>query len=333
MRPGSWHGVSELHIPNDISIRIPDKIEYTTYSPLIFMVTNKHINQFISRHKLPAGFHRLIREHYSPLINWLIRKRRVGKPLFIGISGAQGTGKSTLAKFLQLALTEDEGWHVAALSLDDFYLTRAERLKLSKTIHPLLSTRGAPGTHDLKLLSSSIEQLVKLEPDHELALPVFDKAKDDRASVTAWPIVTGPVDLIILEGWCIGSTPQTPAALSQPVNDMEREMDPGGDWRRYVNQRLDKEYADLFAELDYLFYLQAPDFEAVLRWRLEQEKKLAALSAPDDIGIMDRAQVTRFLQHFERLTRANFISLPAIADIVLELDDHHDCIRSIYKTR
>jgi D-glycerate 3-kinase len=297
------------------------------------MITRNHIDQFISRHRLPAGFHDLIRDHYNPLIDWLIGKRRAGKPLFVGISGAQGTGKSTLTDYLRLALTEDEAWRVAALSLDDFYLTRKERLTLSKTIHPLLSTRGVPGTHDLKLLSSSIERLLRLEPGHKLALPAFDKAKDDRTPVSAWPIVTGPVDLIILEGWCIGSTPQTHEALLQPVNDLERDTDPTGAWRGYVNQRLDEEYADLFAELDYLFYLQAPDFKAVLRWRLEQEEKLAAISAPDDIGIMDRAKITTFLQHFERLTRANFISLPEIADLVLELDDNHDCIRSIYKTR
>jgi D-glycerate 3-kinase len=296
------------------------------------MVTKKHIEQFIYRHRLPTHFIGLIRKHYLPLADWLA-ERREEAPLLIGISGAQGTGKSTLADFLRLALTEDKDWHVAALSLDDFYLTRAERLKLSKAVHPLLSTRGVPGTHDLKLLSSSIEQLMRLEPDHELALPIFDKAKDDRAPVSAWPIVTGPVDLIILEGWCIGSAPQTPEALLPPVNDLERDMDRTGVWRRYVNQRLDKEYADLFAELDYLFYLQAPDFEAVLRWRLEQEEKLAAISAPDNVGIMDRAQITRFLQYFERLTRANFISLPKKADLVLELDNHHDCIRSIYKTR
>jgi D-glycerate 3-kinase len=297
------------------------------------MITRKHIDQFISRHRLPAGFHSLIRNHYNPLINWLIRKRRGRKPLFVGISGAQGTGKSTLTDYLRLVLTEDEGWCVAALSLDDFYLTRAERLELSQTIHPLLSTRGVPGTHDLKLLSSSLEQLMRLEPGHKLALPTFDKAKDDRAPASAWPMVTGPVDLIILEGWCIGSAPQTPEALLDPVNDLERDMDPTGVWRRYINQRLDEEYASLFAELDYLFYLQAPDFEAVLRWRLEQEEKLAAISAPDDIGIMDRTQITRFLQHFERLTRANFISLPETADLVFELNKHHDCIRSIYKAR
>jgi len=296
------------------------------------MITRSHIDQFISRHRLPAGFHDVIRDHYNPLINWLIGKHQAGKPLFVGISGAQGTGKSTLTDYLRLVLTE-ENWHVAVLSLDDFYLTRAERLTLSQAIHPLLSTRGVPGTHDLKLLSTSIEQLLRLEPGHKLAVPAFDKAKDDRTPVSAWPFVTGPVDLIILEGWCIGSTPQTPEALSQPVNDLERDMDPTGAWRRYVNQRLDNEYADLFAKLDYLFYLQAPDFAAVLRWRLEQEEKLAARSAPDDIGIMDRAQITKFLQHFERLTRANFISLPEVADLMLELDDHHDCIRSIYKTR
>ena len=79
-----------------------------------------------------------------------------------------------------------------------------------------------------------------------------------------------------------------------------------------------------------LFFLQAPSFEAVHRWRLEQEQKLAAKSANGSAGIMDRAQVADFIQHYERLTRANFISLPKIADIVLELDENHDCVREAY---
>ena len=292
------------------------------------MLTRQHIDDFISQHQLPAKFNYLIEEYYYPLAAWLKQQRRVKKTLFLGISGAQGTGKTTLADFLQLVLAEDEGWRVAVLSIDDFYLTRAERRKLSETVHPLLITRGVPGTHDLKLLSTCIEQLRNLDSKNTLSLPRFDKAQDDRASIETWPVVAGPVDLIILEGWCIGSAPQTLDALSQPINKLERDMDPTGDWCNFVNRQLEDEYADLFAELDYIFFLQAPNFEAVFRWRLEQEEKLAANSTDDSVGIMDRSQIEGFMQHYERLTRANILTLPKIADIVLELDDNHDCVRS-----
>jgi len=295
------------------------------------MVTRQHIDDFIYRHRLPANFNSLIEEHYNPLVSWLTQQRKVKKPLFLGISGAQGTGKTTLADFLQLALAEDKGWHVAVLPIDDFYLTRAERRKLSEAVHPLLITRGVPGTHDLKLLSTCIGQLRSLDTKSTLSLPRFDKAQDDRAAIETWPVVTGPIDLIILEGWCIGSAPQTPDALSRPINKLERDMDPAGDWRHFVNKKLEEGYANLFAELDLLLFLQAPNFEAVFRWRLEQEEKLAAKSADNNVGIMDREQIADFMQHYERLTQANFLSLPKIADVVLELDDNHEVRRSGFK--
>ena len=250
----------------------------------------------------------------------------------LGINGAQGTGKSTLADYLKLALTEADNWRVAVLSIDDFYLTKEERRKLSKTIHPLLMTRGVPGTHDLQLLSTCIEELGSLDSLNTLPLPRFDKAQDDRAAAETWPVVTGPIDLIILEGWCVGSSAQTSAALSKPVNQLERDRDPTGTWRQHVNRQLETGYETLFAKLDYLFFLQAPDFEAVFRWRLVQEEKLAASSANDDPGIMDRKQLAEFMQHYERLTRTGFATLPEISDVILELDQNHDCVRCHYTT-
>ncbi|MDP6674919.1 MAG: phosphoribulokinase [Gammaproteobacteria bacterium] len=296
------------------------------------MITKLHINNFICQHQLPNKFHHLIDEHYNPLVSWLQQQRQTGDTLLLGINGAPGTGKSTLADYLKLALTEGEDWHVAALSIDDFYLTKAERRTLGKTVHPLLMTRGVPGTHDLQLLSTCIEQLNNLDTKNILPLPQFDKAQDDRAALGTWPVVAGPIDLIILEGWCVGSAAQTSAALSKPVNQLERDRDPTGKWRQYVNRQLETGYKNLFAKLDYLFFLQAPDFNAVCRWRLEQEEKLAASSANDNSGIMDRTQLTEFMQHYERLTRAGFAALPEIADVILELDQNHDCVCRLHAT-
>lgn len=215
------------------------------------------------------------------------------------------------------------------LSIDDFYLTKKEREQLAAIAHPLLATRGVPGTHDLPLLAACLKQLNALEPGRQLPLPRFDKASDDRADPATWPVVTGPVDLIILEGWCVGSRPQTDEELQAPINALEREQDADGGWRRYVNAQLAGEYAQLFAVLDALIFLQAPSFAAVYRWRLEQEKKLAARTK--GTGVMNAQQIGEFIQHYERLTRANLTTLPAVADIVLEFDDAHDCLRSTFK--
>jgi len=293
------------------------------------MITKQAIGDFILRHQLPDKFHRLINEHYDFLVHWLVQKRQKGQVLLLGISGAQGTGKSTLADFLQLMLEENESWHVALLSIDDFYYTKAERKQLSEETHPLLLTRGVPGTHDIQSLRGCIEQLRNLGPDNKLSLPQFSKAQDDRGAVETWPVITGPIDLIILEGWCVGSTPQEPDTLLQPINKLERDLDPTGKWRNFVNRQLQDEYAVVFAELDALFFLQTPNFETAFRWRLEQEEKLASRSPDNSTGIMDRAQIAYFMEHYERLTRANLISLPGIADIVLELDENHDCVRKM----
>lgn len=298
------------------------------------MLTNEQQKKFISEHRLPDKFRDLIDAHYSSLARWVIQQHQPQKTLFLGINGAQGTGKSTLAAFLQFALESNAGWHVAVLSIDDFYLSKAERKELGKRIHPLLETRGVPGTHDMPMLAACVEKLRNLDSETRLSLPRFDKARDDRADPDTWPVIAGPVDLIILEGWCVGSKPQTDDSLLQPVNTLERDEDPSGAWRRYVNEQLEGGYADLFAQLDALIFLRAPNMGAVHRWRLEQEKKLAVPThTAADEGIMDSEQLARFVQYYERLTRENLVSLPDIADVVLELGDNHDCVRSCYQAR
>ena len=202
------------------------------------LLTNSQIAQFVSRHRLPDAFHRLIDKCYLQLAAWISERHRPGETLIVGISGAQGAGKSTLADFLQLALETGAGLRVAVLSLDDFYLTKAERKQLGAAVHPLLETRGVPGTHDLQMLSTCLERLSALAPGQTLRLPRFDKAEDDRADTADWAAVSGPVDVIVLEGWCLGSEAQDEEALVQPVNSLEREADSSAAWRRFVKTSL-----------------------------------------------------------------------------------------------
>ncbi len=290
------------------------------------------IDDFIAQHRLPGKFRKLIDLHYLPLASWVESRRLPGETLFIGINGAQGTGKSTLADFIHLALESGANWRVAVLSIDDFYLTRAERKKLAERIHSLLETRGVPGTHDMQMLAACIHELTKPGSETSLALPRFDKSRDDRADPDTWPLVRGPVDLIILEGWCVGSTPQADVDLLESINLLECEEDALGEWRHYVNDQIKGSYTDLFDTLDALIFLQAPNFDAVYRWRLEQEKKLAAVTLKPATGIMNSKQIARFIQHYERLTRVNLATLPHAADVILELNENHDCVRSRYST-
>lgn len=296
------------------------------------LLSDRQISEFMARHRLPAVFRDLIARHYSPLATWLRNIQKPGGVLFVGVNGAQGTGKSTLADYLRLALESAAGWRVAVLSIDDFYLTKLERQRLAEQIHPLLATRGVPGTHNMQMLASTIEQLRTLAVTESLAIPRFDKAIDDRAASNNWPILSGPIDMILLEGWCVGTTNQQDCELTQPVNSLEEREDASGSWRHYVNTQLKQAYAELFAQLDALIFLRAPGFGAIRRWRMEQEEKLAESLSGSAEGVMSADQILVFIQHYERLTRWNLEILPSSAEVVLELNENHDCVRSSYST-
>lgn len=238
---------------------------------------------------------------------------RVPAPLVLGIAGGQGSGKSTLARALRRAL-ELAGARAAACSLDDFYLTRHERQGLAQSVHPLLSTRGVPGTHAVDLLLRTLQALAG---EGTVALPVFDKATDDRQPRDCWPKVQAPLDVLILEGWCVGSRPESPAALADPVNELEAREDPAGVWRRYVNDALAGRYAELWNRLDGLVYLQVPGMAAIERWRGQQEQSLPAHRR------MTPAALERFIAHYERITRAMQADLPTRANLVVNLDEDH----------
>ena len=240
--------------------------------------------------------------------------------LVFGISGGQGAGKSTLAGLLARALGY-RGLMVANLSLDDFYLTKAERSVLGRTVHPLLATRGVPGTHDVELTTSVIEGL---KNGIEQRCPRFDKAADDRRSDDQSQFIDTPIDVVILEGWCVGAGAQPAATLSQSMNELERLEDPTGEWRQFVNSQLEGGYRTLWGVLDELLFLKVPNIEAVRRWRGEQERQHPQISR------MSRAELDRFIAHYERITRWMGERLSQSATMVGLLDDDHDLADLIY---
>ena len=241
----------------------------------------------------------------------------------VGISGAQGSGKSTQAKILQAMLERDFRFRTALLSLDDLYLDRAARAHLGQTVHPLLQVRGAPGTHDIGLGLDVLERLRGATQDTEFRLPAFDKANDDRVPSDRWPVWQGPCDVAILEGWCLGARPQPAQQLVEPVNTLERQCDPDGRWRHYVNRALSREYQVLFSKIDMLVMLRVPSMTQVVLWRQHQERRLAAETTTGHAHVMSDAQVAQFVMHFERLTRFMLEEMPSRADVVIDIDEDH----------
>lgn len=298
------------------------------YADVAMQLPPTVVPQFIKAHSLPAEFAITAGRHYLPLADWLSRRARSAAPFLLGINGAQGTGKSTLAQFLKVALHE-VGQSAAVLSIDDFYLSKSSREVLATEVHPLLRVRGVPGTHDAALMHRTLKDLRLLKAGETLCVPAFDKANDDRAADSEWTRIEGPLDAVILEGWCVGTPPQPDSELQQPINGLEAAEDRDGRWRGYVNDCLRECYAPIFAGLDALCYLQIPDFEVVPLWRAEQERKLAA-SRPGR-GIMRDAEIVQFVQYFERLTRVALTTLPRTADVVLELARDHTVIASRYR--
>lgn len=288
---------------------------------------NRLIQQFLDEERLPSSFARLIEDWYLPLARQLFeRSRDLDRPLIVGINGAQGTGKSTLAKFLTLMLNHQQ-LRVANLSLDDFYLDSTQRGNLAQRIHPLLVSRGVPGTHDLTLAEQVMSELADRASAGQLALPRFDKAVDEPKPRAEWETVALPVDVVLLEGWFMGLQPQPDALLEGPVNSLEADEDSDGTWRRFVNHQL-QNYQSLFARVDYLVMLKAPSFTCVHQWRSLQEQKLAATAGDAANKVMDQPTLDRFIQHFERLTRHCLATLPRQTDLVFYLDDDHQITHS-----
>jgi D-glycerate 3-kinase len=241
----------------------------------------------------------------------LIRHQRAAhpdRPVLIGVAGSQGSGKTTACRLLAAANAP----RFAHFSLDDVYLPRAARERLAHEVHPLFATRGPPGTHDIALAQATIDALMNADADQRTPLPVFDKATDDRAPESAWPVFTGRPEAILFDGWCVGALR---TADGPPINALEAEEDAAGRWRDTINAHLGDDYATFFAAFDAIAYLRPPSFEVVHGWRRQQEEELLGrvLNAEED------AKLARFIQHYERITRG-MIDGRHSAELVIQLD-------------
>lgn len=284
------------------------------------------LSEFIVDNKLPAAFASTARQWFVPIAQKILAQTKSQqKPVFIGINGCQGSGKSTLAAYLNHYLTKEQSCTVVNLSLDDFYLSQQERKKLAESIHPLLKTRGVPGTHNIALLAHTLHCL---KHDQLVALPSFDKATDNPVPENLWPTSPHNIDVVIFEGWCWGVLPQNNDSLASAVNDLEKTQDGTGFWRSYVNQKLAQDYQPLYAFIDKWVMLQAPSFDCVKAWRWQQEQKLIETIKENSQGsntkneVMTQTQVINFISYFQRLTEHALDTLPEHCDVVFKLDEN-----------
>ncbi len=246
-----------------------------------------------------------------------IKNKRI---TIIGLTGGQGSGKSTISSILKIILKHGFNLNTVTFSIDDFYKTHDERKKMSKNISPLFLTRGVPGTHDTKLLYKCIKNL-KSANFRKISLPRFDKSKDDRSPKKNWQRISKKPNIVIFEGWCVGVRPQKKKDLLIPINILEKTKDKKIIWRNRVNFELEKKYKKIFRLIDKIIFLKVPSFNHVLKWRLLQEKKLKITSKGNKT--MNESQIRTFVMFYERLTRHMLQNFDKEADVIIKIDNRH----------
>ena len=219
------------------------------------------------------GKENMIKSFLIPICFWIAKKANNKTPYFVGLAGGQGTGKTTISSIIKIILTKYFKLKVFKISIDDFYKTRKDRILLSKRVHPMMLTRGVPGTHDVNLMLNFFKK-VKSKKFKILKVPSFNKAVDDRFNKKYWHSIKQKPDVIIFEGWCVGAKPASIKSLKKSINSMEKLKDQKFVWRKYVNQQLNLKYKNLYSQLNCLIYLRAKNFSLLKKWRLKQEYKL-----------------------------------------------------------
>ena len=268
---------------------------------------------------------------YIPISFWIENKyKKKGKTLFLGFSGGQGSGKTTVVKILKIILKKFFKRKIYVSSIDDFYKTLKDRNEMSYTTHSLFKTRGVPGTHDVNLINKFF-YFIKKKKFKKTKLPKFDKSIDDRLKKKYWFNIKERPEIVILEGWCVGARPQSNSLIKKPVNILEKYEDENLIWRKHVNEKLKREYRKLFAMIDYYIFMKIPNFNMVFKWRLLQEKKLRKKLRYKK-KIMSYSEIKRFIMFYQRITLQMIKDLSKSASIVMLLNKNHEIKKALFKS-
>ena len=289
-------------------------------------------SQETSREKF-ANKDGMLKTFLIPMCFWIAKKASNKKPYFVGLAGGQGTGKTTISSIIKIVLEKFFKLKVFKISIDDFYKTRKERLSLSKKVHPMLATRGVPGTHDIQMMLNFFKK-VKSKKFNKIDLPNFNKAIDDRFPKKNWYNINEKPDVIIFEGWCVGAKAELNKTLKKSINSLEKSNDQKLIWRKYVNHQLRNDYKKLYSQLNCMIYLKAKNFILLQKWRLKQENKLWLMTKKSSKHkIMNKGDVINFMQTYQRVTENMFKKMPKYASIILNLNSNHQIKSAVYKAK
>jgi len=273
----------------------------------------------------------MIKSFLIPISQWIFKKVNKKKTLIIGLAGGQGSGKTTVSSILSIILKKFFKLNVFVISIDDFYKTRKDRRMLSKKKHPLLMTRGVPGTHDINLMLSFFKR-IKSKKFKSLEVPRFNKAIDDRYSKSLWYKIKTKPDVVIFEGWCVGARAQSSNQLKKPINFLEKVYDQETKWRIHVNNQLKTKYKKLFNQIDGLLYLKVKNFNLLRKWRLKQERKLwVKTKNKKNLKIMSSSDIINFMQSYQRITEQMFKDALKSSSIIMNLNSNHQIEKIKFK--
>ena len=273
---------------------------------------------------------KIIKSFLIPISFWIAKKAEKKRSYIVGLSGGQGSGKTTISSIISIILRKYFKLNVFTISIDDFYKKRKERFLLSKKIHPSLMSRGVPGTHDINMMLDFFKR-IKRKEFRSLKLPKFNKAIDDRYNKKLWYSIKKRPDIIIFEGWCVGAKAEKNNTLKQPINSFEKLRDKKLIWRRYVNKQLQSKYKQLYDQLNCLLYLKSNNFSLLRKWRIKQETKLRLKNKRSNRNkIMSNKEVINFMQTYQRVTQNMLKTVPKNASIILNLNTNHQIKSVIY---
>ena len=267
---------------------------------------------------------------YIPISFWIENKyKKKGSTLFLGFSGGQGSGKTTVTGILKIILKKFFKRRVCVSSIDDFYKSLNERKRMANNIHPLFQTRGVPGTHDVNLIVNFFRKIMK-NKFKKFKLPKFDKSIDDRLKKRYWTNIKKKPEIVILEGWCVGAKPQKNSLINKPTNILEKNEDRTLIWRKYVNKKLKKEYKKIFSMIDHFIFMKIPNFNIVSKWRFLQERKLEKKSKSKK-KVMSYREIKRFVMFYQRITLQMIKDLSKSASVVILLKKNHEIKKVLFR--
>ena len=257
-----------------------------------------------------------IAKSYVDLFNQIKNKKT------LMIAGSQGSGKSTLSIQIKKYFKKFYFKNVVILSIDDFYLSSHQRKQLAKKFKSnLFDTRGVPSTHNLELLIETVNKLKRNK--FPVYIPIFDKVTDNKKKNKR---KINKADLIILEGWCVGSKPIDHKYLKKNINDLEKIKDPNMIWRTAYNKSL-VEYQKLFNKFNCYIFIKLPNWQYVINWKYKQELVLRSLRSDNNL----KKKLYLFIQYYEKLSKWMSLTCPDFCNILITLDKNQKMKKIIYK--